>query len=89
MSFWSPCNRKYVEALERMQKWFTRMLPGLEHVSYMEQLDNLGLFSLEHQKLRADMLEVCKMMRSIDRIDSRNPFPGWWKCQGLEGIALM
>ena len=37
-----------MEALERVQKRFTRMLPGMEGISY-ERLEKLGLFSLERR----------------------------------------
>eukprot|EP00061_Rhincodon_typus_P007449 g29158.t1 len=59
--------RKDVEALERVQKRFTRMLPGFEDMSYKERLEKLELFSLEWQKLRGDMIEVYKIMKCIDR----------------------
>ena len=45
--FWSPHYQEDVEALERVQKRFTRMLPGMEGISYEERLEKLGLFSLE------------------------------------------
>ena len=75
VQFWSPHYRKDVEALERVQKRFTRMLPGLEGMSYKERLDKLGLFSLERRRLRGDLIEVYKIMRDIDRVDSQNLFP--------------
>ena len=42
---------------ERVQKRFTRMLPGLDGLSYKEGLDRLGLFSLERRRLRGDFIE--------------------------------
>jgi len=36
--FWSPHFRKDVEALERVQRRLTRMLPGMESRSYEERL---------------------------------------------------
>ena len=47
VQFWSPHYQKDVEALERVQKRFTRMMPGMEGISYEERLEKLGLFSLE------------------------------------------
>ena len=56
-----PCSMKDVEALDRVQKRFTRMLPGMEGISYEERLNKLGLFSLERWKLRDDLIEVYKV----------------------------
>ena len=43
VQFWSPYYRKGIIKLERVQKTFTRMLPGLDGLSYKERLDGLGL----------------------------------------------
>ena len=64
-----------VEALERVQRRFTRMLPGMEGRSYEERLRELGLFSLERRRVRGDLIEMYKMIRGIDRVDSQRPFP--------------
>ena len=64
MQFWPPHYQKDVEALERVQRRFTRMLPGLEGVDYEERLNKLGLFSLEKWRLRGDLIEVYKIMRA-------------------------
>ena len=39
VQFWSPYYRKDIIKLERVQKRFTRMLPGLDGLSYKERLD--------------------------------------------------
>ena len=69
-----PCYRKDIIKLERVQKRFTRMLPGLDGLSYMERLDRLGLFSLGRRRFRADLVEVYKIMRGIDKVDSQHFF---------------
>ncbi|XP_078059894.1 uncharacterized protein LOC144485672 [Mustelus asterias] len=73
--FWSPHYRKDVEAIERVQRRFTRMLPGLGGMPYEDRLRELGLFSLERRRMRGDLIEVYKMLRGLDRVDSQRLFP--------------
>lgn len=35
---------------------FTKYVAGIEQISYEESLEKLGLFFLEHRKLKGDML---------------------------------
>jgi len=59
---------------ERVQKRFTRMLPGLDGLSYKERLDRLGLFFLEHRRFRGDLIKVYQIMRGINKVDSQHVF---------------
>ena len=70
VQFWSFHYRKDVEALERVQKRFTRMLPGMEGINYEERSEKFGLFSLERWRLMCDLIEVYKIMRGMDRVDT-------------------
>ena len=75
VQFWSPNYRKDINKLERVQRRFTRMLPGFRHLSYRERLNKLGLYSLERRRLRGDLIEVFKILRGIDRVDVNRLFP--------------
>ena len=44
-------------------------------MSYKEGPDRLELFSLEHRRLRGDLIEVYKIMRGIGKVDSQHIFP--------------
>jgi len=75
VQFWSPSYRKDVNKIERVQRRFTRMLPGLEKLSYRERLNRLGLYSLERRRMRGDLIEVYKILMGIDRVNASRLFP--------------
>lgn len=54
----SCSNRGYSILLERVQRKFTRMLPGLDGPSYWERLTRLRLYSLEPKRKRGDLRSV-------------------------------
>ena len=58
-----------------MQKRLTKILLGLDDLSCKERLNRLGLFSLEHRRLRDDLIEVYKIMTGIVQVDSQHIFP--------------
>eukprot|EP00061_Rhincodon_typus_P014884 g42244.t1 len=64
--------------MEKIQKRFTRMLLGMEGLSYKERLDKLGLWSLESRRLRGDLIEVYKIMTGIDKVNGRCLFQRVW-----------
>lgn len=61
ISAWTPYYSKDKHLLERVQHRFTRMIPGLRHLSYAKRLEFLNLWSLEERRNRADLLEVFRM----------------------------
>lgn len=58
IQFWGPQHNRVAELLEWIRKRATKLIKGLEHHSYEERLQKLGLFSLKRRRLQGDLIEA-------------------------------
>jgi hypothetical protein len=62
---WSPHFTKDINAIERVQKFFTKRIKGLKNLPYEKRLTVLNQPSLEKRRARADLIFLYKILHGL------------------------
>ncbi|KAK7093942.1 hypothetical protein V1264_007621 [Littorina saxatilis] len=68
-SVWQPHNKTLCAEVENVQRRATKLIPGLKDEPYCERLKALKLPSLEHRRLRGDMIDTFKYVHGMYEAD--------------------
>lgn len=62
---WNPHLIKDINKIEGVQREFTRRIPGLSEIHYLDRLKHLKLETLELRRLKADLILVYKIINGL------------------------
>ena len=63
---WSPMTKNLNNQIESVQRRITKIMRNLKKQSYPERLKTLGIPTLKFRRLRADMIQIYKILHDID-----------------------
>ncbi len=66
---WSPCKKKHINKLERIQRIATKMVPELRDLSYKDRLKEMQLTTLQERRERGDLITVYKLINELEKVD--------------------
>jgi hypothetical protein len=63
---WSPQFIVDIDKIENVQRRFTKRIPGLSNLPYLERLRILRIESLEIRRIKADLIQTYKIVNGIE-----------------------
>jgi hypothetical protein len=87
-SVWSPTYKKDIELLEKVQRRFTKRLPGMKRLSYLERLANLNLTTLEARRLHIDLCLCYRIVNGLVDTNLSDMFTFAADCGSTRGHPL-
>ena len=85
---YQPQHKTVCSDLEQVQRRATKLIAGLRDLPYPERLRALKLPTLEHRRLRGDMIEVYKYTHGFYKVDKPRLDPANERSQNLRGHSL-
>jgi len=73
-NIWNPTKKYLIDKLENIKRRFTKRVPSLPHLSYMERLSALGLEPLELRRLKFDLIQYYKALNNLTCIEPNSYF---------------
>ncbi|XP_071950765.1 uncharacterized protein [Antedon mediterranea] len=81
---WAPHQIGLIKKIESVQRRATKSLSEIKHLAYPYRLKFLGLPTLEYRRLRADMIQIFRIINGLDAIECRKFFT-FVDCHGTRG----
>jgi len=66
---WRPHLQKDIALLESIQRRYTKRIVSCKDLPYDDRLKHLGLMTVNDRMMRADLIEIYKIMHAIDDLD--------------------
>ena len=60
--------------MEKVQCRATKMVYDFKNMNYEKRLDKLNMFSLQHKRMRGDMIETYKILSGLEDVNSSQFF---------------
>ena len=74
MQAWRPYHQQDIDNLEGVQRRVTKMIHGLQDMTYTDRLRETKLLTLEMRRLRGDLIEVFKIMHNLEGLEANKFF---------------